>query len=52
VTNLIESRNAHATDAYLCGASPMVQAARQELFAMGVDPHATYAEQFIPSGTS
>jgi benzoate/toluate 1,2-dioxygenase reductase subunit len=52
VTDLIESRNAPATDAYLCGPPPMVQAARQKLLAMGADPSAIYAEQFIPSGTS
>jgi ferredoxin-NADP reductase/ferredoxin len=37
------------TAAYLCGPSPMIEAARRRLVEMGVAPEHIYAEQFVAS---
>ena len=43
--------DAAATDAYLCGPPPMIEAAQKALTERGVPDERVFAEKFLPSGT-
>ena len=52
VTDLLNDSllpEAAATDAYLCGPPPMIDAAREKLTALGVPAARIFAEKFLPS---
>jgi NAD(P)H-flavin reductase/ferredoxin len=52
VTDLLKEgllADAAATDAYLCGPPPMIDAAREKLAALGVPTARIFAEKFLPS---
>jgi len=52
VTDLLNDTllsEAAATDAYLCGPPPMIDAAREKLAALGVPAARIFAEKFLPS---
>ena len=54
VTDLLNTDtlpDAAATDAYLCGPPPMIEAAQKALAERGVPADRVFAEKFLPSGT-
>ena len=54
VTTLFDAEHLHGGEVavYVCGPPPMVEAVRQRIAELGVEPAGFYYEKFTPSGTA